>query len=272
MNVVTDANVNHIQTVRILCALTKVFRCPTATGRKRLGIGNSGDLIGNVKPRCTINPTGAFTRNELWLVIGVVALLATLLPPALASAKRKAQRIQCVNNLKQFGDPVMRLWIGDHGEKFPGELAATNESMMELLSSGNAYVLWQSMSDDLGTPKILFCPADTNHIAATNFTTGFSDANISYFLSLNAVEIYPEMVLIGDDNLTVGGGRVRPGIFSFGTNTPVAWTDERHRREGNIGTAEGSAWQLTSEGLNSVLVSDFNDRPAQAATNRWVIP
>jgi hypothetical protein len=30
MNVVTDANVNHVQTVRILCVPTKNFRCQTA--------------------------------------------------------------------------------------------------------------------------------------------------------------------------------------------------------------------------------------------------
>lgn len=225
-----------------------------------------------MKLQHTTNRTGAFTRKELLLVIGVVALLATLLLPALAAAKRKAQRIQCVNNLKEIGDPVIRLWLGDHGDKLPGQLAATNDSVMELLGSGNAYVLWQSMSNELGTPKILFCPADTNHIAATNFTTGFSDANISYFFSLDAVETQPQMILDGDDNLTVGGVRVRPGILIFKTNAPVAWTDERHRRVGNIGMAEGSVQQLTSEGLNSVLVSGISDCPAQAATNRWVIP
>ncbi len=225
-----------------------------------------------MKPRCTINRTGAFTRNELWLVIGVVALLATLLPPTLAAAKRQAQRIQCVNNLKEIGETAIRLWIGDHREKYPGELAAKNESMMELLSSGNAYVLWQSMSNELGTPKILFCPADTNCIAVTNFRTGFSDANISYFLSLNAVGTEPQMVLDGDDNLTVGGVRVRPGILIFRTNAPVEWTNERHRRVGNIGLASLEVQQVTSADFNSVLISGLSDCPARAATNRWVIP
>jgi hypothetical protein len=252
----------------------RVFKRPAKQQReeKRLGTGNAGDLIGNMKPQYTANRTGAFTRNELLLVIGVVALLAALLPPALAAAKRKAQRIQCVNNLKEIGDPGLRLWIGDHNDKYPGELAVTNDSVMELLGSGNAYVLWQSMSNELGAPKILFCPADTSHIAATNFTTGFSDNNISYFFSLDAVEIYPQMILNGDDNLTVGGVRVRPGILNFGTDAPIAWTDERHRRVGNIGMADGSAQQLTSEGLNSTVVSSASGIPAHATTNRWVIP
>jgi hypothetical protein len=238
----------------------------------RLDTSDAGDLIGSMRTHPTTNRIQGFTRNEMWVVIGVVALLVALLPPALAAAKRKAQRIQCVSNLKEIGGEAMRLWLADNNDKYPGEHAVTNESVMELLGSGNAYGLWQSMSNELVTPKVLFCPADTNHIAATNFTSGFSDANISYFLSLDTVVTRPEMVFIGDDNLTVGGVRVRPGILVFDTNTPVAWTDERHRRVGNIGLSDGSVQQATSAGLNFVLVSGIDGCPAQAATNRWVIP
>ena len=241
----------------------------------------------------------AFTLIELLVVIAIIAILAAMLLPALAAAKRKAQRISCVNNLKE-ASLAFRIWEGDNGDKYPQAVSTAQGGAQETLEHvstpapatlygvANCFLV---MSNELSTPKILNCPSDSRTLApnspATNFTEmiatpatasapAFANATtvqyISYFVSGDAQEANPQMILMGDYNIGSTTGTTAATTNGFGPQTTWngtltgandwGWTAlTGHLKAGNAAITDGSVQQLTVSGLQQQMLAATNGLP-----------
>jgi prepilin-type N-terminal cleavage/methylation domain-containing protein len=78
------------------------------------------------------NKGTGFTLIELLIVIAIIAILAAILMPVLASAKRRALQIQCTSNYRQVG-VALHMYLDDHNDWLPpGQTVENPDSPAQL--------------------------------------------------------------------------------------------------------------------------------------------
>ena len=219
-----------------------------------------------MKARCFGATQRAFTLTELLLIIVTVILIACFVIPGAARQQCRARARQCENNLKYVG-LAFRTWPVGASDQFPAQIMTTAGGTMELIDTGQVFVHFRAMSNELGSPKILVCPRDSEKVPVTNFNTGFNDTNVSYFVATDAMDTYPQMFLSGDRNLAFNSKPLGPRLFKLTTNyPPLSWTKSIHNSCGNILLADGSVQFTDSKALS--LAAQNQGFP----TNRLAIP
>ena len=166
-----------------------------------------------------------FTLIELLVVIAILALLISILVPAVNRARILARRLVCATNLRGFNTTIALHEQSEGG--FPGD----DTSGLANIQS------WWGLTVSGLTIKQFECPSDNTYVKPGSSTVVFDDVlNSSYEFETD----------ISDDM----GGRIIAGDWGPGSGTGAGADDDvsgPHKEGGNFLSAAGSAaWYTTA--------------------------
>ena len=234
----------------------------------------------------------AFSVIEVLVVVAVVAIVSAVFFSKQARDRDRARRISCVSNQHRLS-VGLRLFANDMDGSYPFQFLSqrTNSTMFgSPLKANHPTELWkliQVAANDLSSQRDLVCPSDPLRKTADSLMTNglpgeFAHTNsrlnaMSYFLSLDADESDPSLILLGDRYLTTDpetsserGTKFLFGQQDFseggGLDQKVRWISTVHQGGGNAAFMDGSIQQLTTAKLREAI----RNQPVGRANRIWL--
>lgn len=193
-----------------------------------------------------------FTLIELLVVIAIIAILASMLLPALSTAKQKAWTILCNSNLHQIG-LGMRMYADDNNELYPKSGGAIPWNTVNPTSSSNAWM--QQILPYIQSTNVYHCPSNKQlPVDRQSHFNYFNGARAAFVVaggaaSVNGKQIrFPSEFVLAGDTLDFHPDDADKDDYSQncvgGFANGVPWEDwQAHSKGQNILFADGhSKW------------------------------
>ena len=144
----------------------------------------------------------AFTLIEVLVVIAIIAILAALLLPALAKAKEKAQKAQCLSNLHQIGIALI-IYANENNDFIPRADDADKEVWWKILTPQ----LGGRATNEFDRVKVYKCPSYRDKLAMICYVVngwGFKSVSdvagysLNEFTKLSAAQRPAETIYLAD--------------------------------------------------------------------------